>query len=88
MLTASIRVDLSVEPDLLSSRDRGELSLLDAAPTGAHVVIDIGSRKWVSPDTARWLHRHVDRLHIEIAGTQRADIRAWMDAARTGEVLV
>lgn len=83
-LAASIRADLSVEPDLLSSHDRRELQLLDDAPTGAHVVVDIGSRQWVSDDTAQWLHRHVDRLNIEISGTQRANIRAWMDAARTG----
>lgn len=83
-VTATVRVDLSVEPDLMSSHDRRELEALGDVPNGAHVIVDVGSRCWVTDDTARWLHRHADRLDIEITGTTRANIRTWVAAARTG----
>ncbi len=86
MLTGRVHLDLSEEPDLFSSHDRKELAALDDLPNGVAVVVDIGSRRWVSPDTAEFLHRNVHRLDIVIDGTPRADIRAWLEAARTGRV--
>lgn len=86
MLTASVYIDLSTEPDLLSSHDRRELAALDQVPDGAHVVIDIGSRQWANDDVARIVHRHVDRLDIELKGTTRANLRLWVNACRTGSM--
>lgn len=86
MLTGRVHVDLSVEPDLFSTRDRKELAALDDLPNGVPVVINIGSRQWVAPDVADYLHRNVHRLDIVIEGTPKADMRAWLDAARTGKV--
>lgn len=86
MVTGSVRVDLTVEPDTFSNADRTALAALDSVPDGAHVVVDVGARRFVSIDSARWLHRNADRLDIEIQGTPAADIRAWVDAARGGRL--
>lgn len=86
MVTGSVRVDLSVEPDTFSNADRNALAQLDQVPDGAHVVVDVGSRRFVSVDAAKWLHRNAHRLAIEIQGTPAADIRAWVDAARGGRL--
>lgn len=84
MVTGSVYVDLSTEPDLFDHRDRRELWKLETVPDGARVVVFIGSRKCVPTEAADYLHRYADRLVIEIQGAPEADVAAWIEGARTG----
>ena len=84
MLTASIYVDLTTEPGLFDSSERRALTALENVPDGARVVVDVGSRRCPTQDAANYLHRHVNRLQIELQGTPTADMRAWLDAVRLG----
>jgi hypothetical protein len=86
MVTGSVRVDLSVEPDLCGTADKHALAPLDDVPDGAHVVVDVGDRRYVPLDAATWLRRNAHWLNLEIQGTPSADIRAWVDAARGGRL--
>jgi hypothetical protein len=83
MVTATICVDLTAEPDLTSSADRMALAALDAVPAGARVIVDIGSRRYVPPDTAEWLHRYDHRLVLDIHGSPDADVQAWVTPLAT-----
>lgn len=87
MVTGSLLLDLSTAPKALTDegRDRRTLAALEYVPDGARVVVNIGDRRWPSPDAAIWLHHHADRLHLEIQGSPHADVRAWVHAVRVGQ---
>lgn len=86
MLTASVYIDISSEPDDLSdARDRRRLDVLEGIPDGARVTVYVGARQHPSPDAVRWLHAHSERLHIELTGATGPIARAWLDSARTGD---
>lgn len=84
MVTGRVFVDLTTEPDLLSSADRKALSILEHVPTGASVTVDIGHRGYISDDIVHWLHAHAERLVIEIVGTDPAAVTRFVRAAREG----
>jgi hypothetical protein len=84
MLTASVYLDLTIEPELHDSRERRELGTLQSLPDGVRVVIDVGSRTCPTADFAAFVHPHIERLDIDIRGDKRADHRAWLKAARKG----
>lgn len=84
-MTGAVRIDLSVEPASAPSRDRKQLSMLEACPDGARVIVDIGQRTYVSQDAAIWIHDHADRLLIEIVGAYPDAVSRFVQAARAGD---
>lgn len=88
MITGRLYVDLTVEPATDLSRDRRKLSVLDGCPDGTKVTVDIGRRRFASPDAAWWLHRHEERLEIEILGEDRDAIARFVRAGRAGHLAV
>jgi hypothetical protein len=86
MIAGAVKLDLSREPegDQLN-RDRRLLQVLDLCPDGARVVVDIGSRQYVSQDAAHWLHKHDHRLQIEVIGTDPAAVLQFVLAGRAGD---
>jgi len=85
VIAGSVVLDLSREPGLDDdSRDRRTLARLLAVPDGASVVVNIGSRRFVTIDAARWLHEHGQRLDITIEGTDPDAVRDFVAAARSG----
>lgn len=82
MVTGRVYVDLTTEPDLMSTRDRKSLAVLEHVPTGASVTVDIGRRKYVSDDIVSWLHAHADRLVIEVVGEDPPAVARFVRAAR------
>ena len=83
-ISAFITVDVTADYDETYSSDRRELQVLERVPDGARVVVDIGARKWFNQDTAIWLHRHGDRLNIEITGRDPDVVDCLVRAARSG----
>jgi hypothetical protein len=65
--------------------DRHALQVLEGAPDGARVIVDIGRRQFVSTDVAVWLFRHGGRLLIEIVAHDPAALHRVVGAARSGE---
>ena len=85
MITGSIYIDLSDEGDIIfDNRDRNALVVLEQCPDGAHVVVDIGGRKFVTEDAARWLHAHDHRLQVDIRGRRPDAVLRFVTAARAG----
>lgn len=86
MIAGAVKLDLSREPEGEHlSRDRRLLQVLELCPDGARVVVDIGSRKYVSQDAARWLHEHDHRLQIEVIGTDPTAVLRFVLAGRAGD---
>lgn len=93
MLTASVTVDLSFLPDASAydqdfhDRKRLERAGLDGLPDGTRVIILTGRREWdLTPSAIAELHRHVERLHLDIRGDAGRVIAAWHRAISSGEV--
>jgi hypothetical protein len=92
-VTGVVRIDLSHE-DLTASgydqgrRDRWKVMGLEGCPDGARVVVSVGARTFIWPDTARELHRQARRLHIEVDGTDPRAVGRWITAVRTGEEVI
>lgn len=84
MVTGTLYLDLSTEPDLFDNRDRHTLAQLGQTPDGAHVIVNVGSRKVVSVDGEHWLCHNAERLNIEIRGTSTEAVQRWIHAARNG----
>lgn len=85
MITGSVYVDLTKEPDVADSLDRRQLAVLEDCPDGARVVVDIGRRAFVTHDAAVWLHDHDHRLQIEIHGTNPGAVTRFVRAGRAGD---
>lgn len=88
MITGTILIDLSGVDESMAVYQRGDRYLLDVlhmVPDAAHVVVDIGDRKFVTQDAATWLHEHEHRLSIEIRGTNPRAVQCFISAARSGE---
>jgi len=85
VITGCILIDLSTEPTPGDNRDRRLLDQLTAAPDGCRVVVNIGNRRFISQDAARWLHDHDHRLFIEIQGARTAAVARFVQAARSGD---
>ena len=84
MVTGSVYIDLSHEPDTCSSADRQSLASIEHVPDGARVVVEIGARQFLSSDAVRFLHPHAERLEIDVRGTSGAQVRTWVEAIRAG----
>ncbi|HEY0888669.1 MAG TPA: hypothetical protein VGE38_03540 [Nocardioides sp.] len=85
MLTATVTVNLDHEPD--DREDRRALFHLADLPDGAHLIVVVGSRTFLTYDAVTWLAQHKDRLHVEISATSTKTARRWYDAITTGEVM-
>ena len=83
-ISAFITVDLTADYDETYSSDRRRLQVLERVPDGARVVIDVGARQWFNQDTASWLHRHGERLNIEITGRDPNVVDRLVRGARSG----
>ena len=84
MIGGEVYIDLTLEPEVGGSRDRRRLQSLAACPDGASVIVDIGRRKFVTGDAARWLHEHDHRLAITIRGVDPLAVARFVSAARAG----
>lgn len=85
MITGATYVDLKVEPGTFDNRDRRRLDLLSRCPDGSRVIVDIGRRRHLSEDAARWLHDNDHRLAIEIVGEDPDAVGVFVRAARAGD---
>ena len=85
MITGSVIVDLSSDPGENFTRDRHRLAVLEHCPAGARVIVDIGSRTFVTHDAAVWLHEHDHRLSIEIRGSDPQAVLRFVLAGREGD---
>ncbi|CAN5398296.1 hypothetical protein BH11ACT8_BH11ACT8_04340 [soil metagenome] len=86
-ITGSVTIRLYADDEnltVLQSADRRALLCLAEIPDGAAVTVDIGERRYVSADAARWLHEHIDRLHLRIDGTKPEAVADFVKAARDG----
>jgi hypothetical protein len=90
MLTATVTVNLAHdEADAydLDRSDRQALQHLAQVPDGAHLVVSVGNRSFLTCSAVAWLSRHVERLDVEIEAADPWAARRWYDAIRSGEVL-
>ena len=88
MITGAVVVDLSEVDswdEVHQRTDRHLLDVLNRVPDGARVVVDIGSRRFVTQDAAAWLHEHDHRLQIEIRGIEPEAVAEFIRAGRTGK---
>jgi hypothetical protein len=82
MITGSVSVELrDAAPEVAHRR----VACLPMVPTGVRVIVEVGALA-PNPHVVRLLREHVDRLHIDIHGTEHA-VRRWVAALRTGDVL-
>ena len=65
MLTATVTVSLDHEPD--DYLDRRALAEISQIPDGAHLVVVVGSRHFLTHSSVGWLSEHARRLHVEIS---------------------
>ena len=87
MITGSVYISLARESsDWMDqgSDDRRALAVLRTCPDGASVVIDVGSRQYVSEDAAIWIQEEDHRLQIDIRGTDPTAVMRFVQAARAG----
>jgi hypothetical protein len=86
-VTGSVTIKLGEVNDAYDQcrLDRCRLDVLERVPDGAAVIVDIGDRQFVSQDAAIWIHRHIERLHIRIDGTDPASVRSFVSAAQGGD---
>jgi hypothetical protein len=77
-------VEIDIREAGYDAYDRQRLDVLDLCPDAAHVRVKVGDRLYVSPDAARWLHKHASRLHIEVVGDDPGTVQRFVEAARTG----
>lgn len=86
MITGTVTIALREVANFLeqSSADRRALDVLRHCPRGAHVVVDLGERTFVSEDAARALHEHDHDLQIEIRGSDPEAVARFVRAARAG----
>ena len=86
MLTATVRVDLTLDEDRsdLDRADRCALQYLPQVPDGARLVVVVGDRHLLMPSAVSWLSEHSRRLHIEIDASSPHAARRWYDAIKSG----
>lgn len=85
MLAATVTVSLDHEPD--DYLDRRALAEISQIPDGAHLVVVVGSRHFLTHSSVGWLSEHARRLHVEISAHNPQAARRWYDAIKTGEVM-
>lgn len=94
MLTTVLLIDLSSQVRSDSgdftygddADDRHRLDGLGRLPDGSRVVISVGSRKFVSSSAKAFIGPHVDRLVVQVEGTDSAAVAQW-HAALSGVVM-
>lgn len=84
MITGSIYVRMPAESTLVQDLDGAALEILDQCPDGVRVVVDLHGREYFTPSVPMLLHRHGDRLHIEITGVNREVVARVIHAGRAG----
>ncbi|HEX2893169.1 MAG TPA: hypothetical protein VHO29_04105 [Marmoricola sp.] len=78
MITGTIVMDLTRDS---RESDRKQVGALNGIPDGARVVVNVGRRYIVEPDTIRHLADHANRLHLDFYGDTAA-VSRWVAAAR------
>ncbi|WP_345462018.1 hypothetical protein [Nocardioides marinquilinus] len=88
-MSASLEVDISSPPSDIGVDDgydrRLLFPLIDHAPDGVHIVVRVGERTYVAPDTARLLHELDGRCNVRIVGTDQRAVDRYFKATETGE---
>lgn len=76
MITGTVVVNLTLAEDGREQLDvdRRALSVLPVCPDGAHVLIDLGARRYVSHEVAHLVHEHEHRLLLDIRGAHPAAV--------------
>lgn len=83
MITGVVEVDVSREPALFAEgADRRALAVLYRCPDGAVVRVHVGRRNSVSTDVVFILGEHLDRLRIEVVGSDPDAVRRFLEAVR------
>lgn len=82
MVTGTLHIDLAWDNERV---DRQQLAQLERTPAGAHVIIDIGQRKYVPPTTLDLLHKWGQTFDLEITGRDTDVLRHVIRAAQGGE---
>lgn len=78
MITGTIVITLVIDN---VAADRKALGGLYALPDGVRVIVEVGSRKFVSNIAVDWLQAHADRVHLDVHGEVEA-VDAWVRALR------
>lgn len=73
------------DPKERRDADRYALMVLPLCPDGAHVEVNLGTRRYVEQQVAALLHEHDHRLQIEIRGSDPGAVAQLVRAARSGE---
>ncbi|MFC7503206.1 hypothetical protein ACOACQ_17700 [Nocardioides sp. CPCC 206347] len=84
MITGSIYVRMPDDNTLVQDFDGAALAILDQCPDGVRVVVDIHRREYFTSSVPTLLHRHGERLHIEITGVDREVVTRVIRAGRAG----
>ncbi len=85
-LRATVSVNLAAAADDfdVTRRDRHALEPLDRVPSGAHVRVAVGSRRFPAPETVARLRAAAERLDVEITSDSPEAVRAWHAAILGG----
>lgn len=84
MITGSIYVRMPDENTLVQDLDGAALAILKHCPDGVRVVVDVHGRDYFTPSVPMLLHRHGERLHIEITGVDSEVVARVIRAGRAG----
>ena len=82
MLRIVTALDLSHEAENAPEtcrRNRQALAELDYLPDRARVIVNVGRRAFITTDAVNALQRHLNRLDLQLEGSDFQALRRWHD---------